>query len=61
MSDFKKRYQHITSDKTITVEITREQMAAILYAQDYGLKRMDSDALAVLDTVMDTLTYKLHP
>ncbi|MET4001149.1 hypothetical protein [Marinobacterium sp. MBR-109] len=60
MSDLIKRYP-FSKDKEIKVEISREQMAAILYAQDYGLKRMDPDALAVLDSVMDTLTYKLHP
>jgi hypothetical protein len=56
------RYAHITTaKKKVAIELTREQQSAILFAYDYGIKAMDAETIAILDTVMNELKDVLHP
>lgn len=57
-----KKYAHITTDKAeCSITLSREQQAAILFAYDRGIRAMDAETIAVLDTVMNELKEVLHP
>lgn len=56
------RYAHITTENAeCTIRLSREQQTAVLFAYDYGIKAMDAETIAVLDTVMNELKDVLHP
>lgn len=62
MQRFSERYAHITTENTeCTITLNREQQTAILAAYAYGIREMDAETIAVLDTVMNLLKYELHP
>ncbi|MCQ9326911.1 hypothetical protein [Neisseria dentiae] len=57
-----KKYGHIATDTmSVVVTLTPEQQAAILFASDYGLRQVDSQTIAILDSVMDKLKDYIHP
>lgn len=57
-----KKYAHITTEKKkVSIELNREQQAAILFAYDYGIQAMDAETIAVLDSLMNELKEVLHP
>lgn len=57
-----KDYFHLCAPSmTITVEITQEEIAAILQAYDYGIENATEDALKQLNSVMNKFKEQIHP
>lgn len=54
-------YSHIARDTTTTINITAQEMAAILAAYDRGVDQLDADAGQALDSVIAKLKDQVWP
>jgi hypothetical protein len=54
-------YEHIACDATVTIEVTREEAAAIFRAYDYGIGQTSNKEREALNAVMAKLKDQLWP
>lgn len=54
-------YSHIARDTAVRIQVTAEQMSAVLFAYDYGIDQLDEDSRYALDAVIANLKDSLHP
>ena len=55
-------YYHILpSEKSVTVTLSRDEMAAILQAYDYGINACDDEGKRYLDCVITKIKQTIHP
>ncbi len=54
-------YSHIARDTAVRIQVTAEQMSAVLYAYDRGVSELDADSMRQLEAVIAKLKDELHP
>jgi hypothetical protein len=54
-------YDHIARDATVTIDVTKEEAAAIFRAYDYGITQTNDKEREALNAVMAKLKDQLWP
>lgn len=54
-------YTHIARDITIEINLSMEEVAAVLYAYDRGLDELDTQNRKELDKIFAKLKTEIHP
>lgn len=51
----------LPAEQSVTVTLTRDEMAAVLQAYDYGVDNCDSEGKQHLEQVINSLKDKIYP
>ncbi len=51
----------LPNDKKVSVMLTKDEMAAILQAYDYGVDNMTEEGREQLEQVVNSLKFQIHP
>lgn len=57
----KARYSHIAKSSRASIDVSADEMASVLWAYDYGLDKLDKEALADIANVISKLKDELWP